>query len=40
MRMFQVVYEEGDKVIIFARDKSDAWFKHPMAWLINEVIVK
>lgn len=40
MKIFEVIYEDGLKYIIFANSKADAWKQHPMAWLVNEVIVK
>lgn len=40
MKMFEVKYESGKVNIIFANSRADAWYKHPLAWIINEVIVK
>lgn len=40
MKMFEVKYESGEINIIFADSRADAWYKHPMAWTIIEVVVK
>jgi hypothetical protein len=40
MRIFEVIYEEGDKLIVFANNRADVWFKHPIAWRVFEVIIK
>lgn len=40
MRMFEVIYVTGDKHIVFADRRSDVQYKHPLAWLVYEVIIK
>ena len=40
MRIFEVKYESGHSIIEFADSRADVWFKHPMAWLVFEVVIK
>lgn len=40
MRIFEVVYVTGEKLIVFGERRSDVQSKHPLAWLVYEVIVK
>jgi hypothetical protein len=40
MLMFQVIYENGERHIIFAKDRADAWSKHPLAWRVYEIEIK
>lgn len=40
MRMFEVIYATGEKHIVFAKHRADAQSKHPLAWLVYEVIIK
>ncbi len=40
MLMFQVIYEDGTRCIIFAKDRAEAWSKHPLAWRVYEIVVK
>lgn len=39
MKMYEVKYESGECVIMFADSRADAWNKHPKAWLVNEVVI-
>ncbi len=40
MRIFEVVYETGERHIVLANCRADAGAKHPLAWRIYEVVVK
>lgn len=40
MKMFEVVYVTGEKHIVFANRRADVQSKHPLAWLVYEVIIK
>jgi hypothetical protein len=39
MRIFEVVYASGEKHIVFAKCRADAFAKHPIAWLVYEVSI-
>lgn len=40
MKMYEVKYESGECMIMFANCRADVWHKHPKAWLVNEVVIK
>lgn len=39
MKLFEIIYEDGQKFILFFKCKADAWHAHPKAYTVNEVVI-